>query len=125
MAKSYEPDKENLSGGVKKKVDESWKDNAAKEKLKSEEDSSAQSAESAVDFVSLISTLSMQAYVGLGILPNPLTNKKEDDLNQSRYIIDTITMLKEKTQGNLKPEEAKFIGDILYELRTKFIEKTS
>lgn len=125
MSKSDEPDKENLSSVVKKKVDESWKDDAAKEKLKGKEDSSAPPAESAVDFISLISTLSMQAYVGLGILPNPLTDKKEEDLNQSRYIIDTIAMLKEKTQGNLKSEEAKFVGDILYELRTKFIEKTS
>lgn len=125
MSKLHEPDKGSLSGEVKKKVDESWKNSTAKEKLKGEEDSSASPSESTIDFISLISTLSMQAYVGLGILPNPVTNKKEEDLNQSRYIIDTITMLKEKTQGNLKPEETKFIGDILYELRTKFIEKTS
>jgi hypothetical protein len=107
---------------IKKKVDETWKEAVAKEKLKSDKESTAAPPKE-VDFISFISTLSMQALSGLGILPNPLTNKKEEDLNLSRYIIDTINMLREKTQGNLTPEEAEFIDNILYELRTKFIER--
>ena len=109
---------------IKKKVDEAWKEVVTKEKLRSEGEPSAIPPLGEANLVSFISSLSMQALVGLGILPNPLTNKKEEDLNQSRYIIDTINMLREKTRGNLTNEEAKFIDDILYELRTKFIEKT-
>lgn len=117
---------EPSSKQVKKKVDEAWKETVAKEKLKkTEEEASATPPLGEVDFVSFISTLSMQASVELGILPNPLTNKKEENLEQARYIIDTIDMLREKTQGNLTEEESRFIDNILYELRTKFIEKTS
>ncbi len=109
---------------VKKKVDEAWKETAAKEKAKSKAGESPAGAPlGKADFVSFISTLSMQALAGLGILPNPLTNKKEEDLNQSRYIIDMISMLKEKTQGNLTAEETELIDNILYELQTKFVEK--
>ncbi len=107
-----------------KKVDEAWKDAAFKEKAKGETKQKQESFPIEADFISFVSTLSMQALVGLGVLPNPLNNKKQEDLNQSRYIIDIIDMLKDKTKGNLSDEETKFIDNILYELRTKFVEKT-
>jgi hypothetical protein len=31
-------------------------------------------------------------------------------------------MLQEKTRGNLIPEEAKLLDDLLYELRLRFVE---
>ncbi|MBI3312264.1 MAG: DUF1844 domain-containing protein [Candidatus Omnitrophica bacterium] len=71
-----------------------------------------------------LSTLSMQALMSLGEIPHPVTQTAQADLEQARYLIDVIGMLKEKTQGNLSPEEAALIEDVLYELRMKYVAKT-
>jgi len=39
-------------------------------------------------------------------------------------MIETIAMVKEKTQGNLSAEEQKLIDDVLYGLRLKYAEKS-
>lgn len=74
------------------------------------------------DFAVFITGLSMQALVSLGEIPSPLNNKKEQNLNQAKYIIDTLGMIKEKTKGNLTPDEEKILDNILYELRMKYLE---
>lgn len=74
-------------------------------------------------FSIFVSSLSMQALIFLGEIDNPITHKKEENLNQARYIIDTLTMLKEKTKGNLTANEANLLDNVLYELRTKYTAK--
>lgn len=74
------------------------------------------------DFSLFITNLSMQALVSLGEIPNPVDNKKEQDLAQSVYIIDTLDMIKKKTKNNLSAEEEKLLDDILYSLRMKYLE---
>ena len=64
----------------------------------------------------------MQALVSMGELLNPASNQKECNLEQARYIIDTIAMLNEKTKGNLNEDESKVVDNILYELRIKYVE---
>ncbi len=77
--------------------------------------------EAEASFSMFLSGLGMQALMCLGEIPNPVTNKKEKNLNQAKYIIDTIGMLKEKTGGNLTGEEANMIDSILYELHRKYV----
>ena len=76
------------------------------------------------DFNLFISSLSMQALILLGEIDSPFTHKKEENLDQAKYVIDTISMLKEKTGSNLADEEVSFIDNILYELRMKYTAKT-
>lgn len=76
------------------------------------------------NFSLFISSLSMQALIFLGEIENPLTHKTEKNLDQARYIIDTIAMLKEKTKGNLDAQESNVIDNILYELRMKYTSQT-
>lgn len=76
------------------------------------------------DFSFFITTLALQASIFLGQVPNPVTNKKEEDLRQAKFIIDTLGMLKEKTKGNLNPEETNLLENVLYELRMQYIAKT-
>ena len=45
-----------------------------------------------------------------------------DFLNESS--IDMLNMLKEKTKGNLTPEETKLMEQMIYELQIKYVEKT-
>ncbi len=75
------------------------------------------------DFKFFISTLSLQATIFLGQIPNPVTQKTEEDLSQAKFIIDTLGMLQEKTKGNLSPDETELLENLLYELRTFYLTK--
>jgi len=75
------------------------------------------------DFSFFVTTLGIQASIFLGILENPVTHKKEEDLIQAKFIIDTLSMIKEKTTGNLTQEENTLLENVLYELRMQYVEK--
>ena len=105
----------------KKNIDETWKELAEKEKdtLKTE----GKFIPPDPDFNFFITTLALQATIALGQVPNPATNKTEEDLTQAKFLIDTLGMLKEKTQGNLNAEEDSLLDNVLYELRMQYIAK--
>lgn len=77
-----------------------------------------------IDFSIFISSLGMQALMGLGEITNPIDKKKEVNLDQAKYTIDVLQVLKEKTEGNRTEEEGKILEGLLYELRLKYVEKT-
>jgi hypothetical protein len=68
-------------------------------------------------------SLSTQALMYLGEIPNPVTGQPETDLGAVRELIDIISMLQEKTRGNLDPAEAHLFEKVLYDLRMRFVEK--
>jgi hypothetical protein len=105
-----------------KNIDESWKETAEKEKENLQKQGKAIPPEP--DFIFFVTTLSLQASIDLGGVPNPVTNKKEENLLQAKFLIDILGMLKEKTKGNLTQDETNFLENILYELRMQYIAKT-
>lgn len=105
-----------------KNIDESWKDIAEKEKNAAKLEGKFIPPEP--DFSFFVTTLAVQASVFLGAIVNPATNKKEEDVTQAKFIIDTLGMLKEKTKGNLKQEESTLLENVLYELRMQYVSKT-
>ena len=74
------------------------------------------------DFSIFITGLSMQTLISLGAMPNPATKKTDRNLNQAKFMIDTLDMIKEKTKGNLTQPEEKLLEDTLYQLRMKYLE---
>jgi Domain of unknown function (DUF1844) len=78
-----------------------------------------------IDFPSYILSYYTQGLVLLGEVPNPYTNKKEEDLQSARHTVDILTILQEKTRGNLSKEEDELLDSVLYELRMKFMAKSS
>jgi hypothetical protein len=104
---------------LKKKIDESWKEAADKEKKNVDSDIPKEEVPPA-NFSSFITSLSIQALMFLGEIANPMTNKKEKDLTQARFIIDILDILKEKTKGNLNADEQSLTDTIIYELKMKF-----
>lgn len=72
-------------------------------------------------FSTFILSLSTSALVHLGELPDPMTNKKEVNLQLAKQTISIIEMLKEKTRGNLSGEEEKLMNNVLYDVRLKYI----
>lgn len=77
------------------------------------------------DFSSLILSLAAGAHSGLGLAPHPMSGKVEKNLSQAKYNIDLLSLLEEKTRGNLTPEEAQLVQAILYDLRMRFVEAQS
>ena len=43
------------------------------------------------------------------------------DKEGAQHLIDTMAMLREKTQGNLSTDEARLLDSLLYDLRLKFV----
>jgi hypothetical protein len=69
----------------------------------------------------LISSLYLQGMIALGLLPNPVTQKAETNLDQARHTVDMLAMLQQKTQGNRTPEESDDLDHVLHELRMAFV----
>jgi hypothetical protein len=78
-----------------------------------------------IDFPSYLLSYYTQGLVLLGEVPNPYTNKKEEDIEAARHTIDILSMLEQKTRGNLSKEEQQLLESVLYELRMKFMAKTN
>ena len=78
-----------------------------------------------IDFSSFLLSMHVQTLVNLGEINSPLTDENKVDLDSAKQGIDIIIMLKEKTQGNLNDAESMLLDNILYDLRLKYIEKTS
>ena len=77
-----------------------------------------------VDFATLVLSLSHSALLHLGEAPHPETGRLEKDLPLARQTIDLISMLEEKTKGNLTGDEERLIGQILFDLRMRFVEQS-
>jgi hypothetical protein len=77
----------------------------------------------AVDFSSFILSLTSTAFIHLGDMEDPVTRTRTVHLAAARQMIDIIDMLRAKTKGNLEPQEAEFIDQVLYELKMRFAEK--
>ena len=75
-----------------------------------------------VNFSSLIFSLSSSALLHLGEINDPQTGEKLEDLPMAKHSIDIISMLKDKTRGNLDNEEQKFIDSILTDLRLRYVK---
>lgn len=108
---------------IKKKIDETWKTKAKSETVAPSESGSPEMPEA--DFKFFLTTFGMQAWIALGLIPNPATGKHEENLNQAKFIIDTLGVLEEKTNGNLDEEEKATLEQLLYESRLAYVNKTS
>lgn len=106
---------------INKNIDESWKEAVEREKENLKKEGRFTPPEP--DFNFFVTTLALQTSVFLGQIANPATNKKEEDLVQAKFIIDTLAMLKEKTKGNLNTEETNLLENVLYELRMQYVNK--
>jgi hypothetical protein len=76
------------------------------------------------EFGSFVEPLIAQAYMSLGMLRNPYSAKPVIDTNAARQMIEILTMLKDKTAGNLTPDEEDFLNAHLGELKLAFVQRT-
>jgi hypothetical protein len=74
-------------------------------------------------FVNLVLMFKTAAMQQMGKIVNPLSGEIERNLDQARFSIDMIDMLREKTRGNLTDEIAKLLDSTLTELRMNYVDE--
>lgn len=121
-------------------VDEDWKSRVQREREQLEQQQqappkSASGGQQAprfppASFASLIHSLTAQAAAALSDAVVPHDPEKKDSehlepqlaLELARHLIDTLSILEEKTRGNLTPDEHLLLEQGLHELRMAFVE---
>lgn len=74
-------------------------------------------------FMGLIFSFQAAAMQQMGKVKNPLTDKIERDIDQTRSSIDMLGMLQAKTKGNLNDNETQFLEKVLSELRLNYLDE--
>ncbi len=112
-------------------IDSDWKAEAQAEKERLAAQAAAKVEEKATsgpgdlppaDFKGLMGILVSQAIMGLGAYTDPESGGVVIDLPGSRFAIDLLAVLEEKTTGNLTDDEAKELSAVLGELRSRFVQ---
>jgi hypothetical protein len=78
-----------------------------------------------LSFSTFVMGLSTQALMHLGEIPNPADHETRPDFESAREMIDILGILQKKTQGNLEPDEKALMETVLYDLRMRYVEKTT
>jgi hypothetical protein len=75
-----------------------------------------------LDFNAFVLSLGSSAIIHLGEAPDPTSEKTgEPNLPMAQQSIDLLALLQEKTRGNLTSDEARFLEQMLYDLRMLFV----
>jgi hypothetical protein len=119
-----EPKSAAAETGTPQKEDE-VKKAAASESDEASEKTQGKGPFPEVSMATFIISLSSSALVHLGEIPEPGTNQNMTDLPIAKQIIDTLGMLQEKTKGNLDEDEDRLLRSVLYDLRMRYVEKSS
>ena len=75
-------------------------------------------------FTNFIEPLIAQGYMSLGMLRNPYQPQSKLDVGAARQMIEILTLLKEKTAGNLTADEEDFLETHLGELKLAYVQRT-
>jgi hypothetical protein len=86
-------------------------------------DASSHEAAGEITFASFVFSLSTQALVHLGEVPDPIDGTAHTNLEAARQIIDILAILAEKTRGNLDEAESSLLESALYDLRMRFVDR--
>ena len=74
-------------------------------------------------FMYLVGTFQSSAWVALGKVKNPMTDKLERNLKQASFYIDLLDMMQTKMEGNLTEYEEQVLINTVSELKINYIEE--
>jgi hypothetical protein len=78
---------------------------------------------SELSFTAFVISLASSAAIHFGDVPDPNTGRVSAvNLEGATQMIDILTLLEQKTKGNLTAEERSVLEQVLYELRMRFVE---
>ena len=78
-----------------------------------------------IDFSTFVLSLSSSAAFHLGIAPHPEGGAQEQNLPMAKQTIDILSILQEKTNGNLTGEEERLLSEVLYNLRMAYVRASN
>ncbi len=76
-----------------------------------------------INFATFVASLNASALLHLGAIEDPSSGTKNKDLPMAKQTIDILSMLQEKTAGNLSEEEENLLKNILYDLRIMYVKE--
>jgi hypothetical protein len=72
-------------------------------------------------FTILIMSIAQTCMIALGLTDDPQTGRKAIDKNMARFNLDLLKLLKDKTKGNLTPDENNFLDSTITDLQNKLL----
>jgi hypothetical protein len=79
-----------------------------------------------LSFTAFVLSLASTAAIHFGDMPDPMSGERsETNLEGAAQMIEVLSLLELKTRGNLTAEEREILGQVLYELRMRFVEATN
>ena len=75
-----------------------------------------------ITFTTFIMSFHTSALYHLGELPHPESGEKVKDMELAKHTIDTLSLLEEKTRGNLEKDEDRLLSNVIYELKMRFVK---
>jgi len=81
-----------------------------------------QSDDFKLDFATFVLSLSSTVLIATGELPDPISKETRKNIPLAKQMIDVISMLREKTKGNLTKEENELINGLCSELKMKYLQ---
>ncbi len=77
-----------------------------------------------INFSTFVVSLNASALLNLGAIEDPSTGQTNKNLPMAKQTIDILSMLEEKTAGNLTTEETNLLKNILYDLRIIYVKES-
>ncbi len=125
-------------------IDEDWKAQVQREKEEAAKKAAVAAAEAPADasepgagpelsapdqekvsFSTIVSVFSMQAMLALGLFPEQYQGEKVMvDLVGAKHLIDMMLVLRDKTKGNLSPEEQGLLTQTISEMQQAFVVRS-
>lgn len=68
------------------------------------------------NFRLFVTRLSFQAMISLGVLENPLTKTRTQNLANAKMLYDDLVMLREKTESNLDSDEEAHFDKVIRDI---------
>ena len=77
-----------------------------------------------IDFSGIIQMFQMEGFVALGKIKHPASDSIEKNLDHASFVIDLLTILEEKTRGNLTDAEQRLMQYSLQDLKLNYVAES-
>jgi len=75
--------------------------------------------------INIVTMFTQQAWMAMGKLKNPITDKTERNLQEASFYIDIIDLMRRKMSDNLSDDEEKFLDSSLSGLKMNYLEESN
>ena len=82
-------------------------------------------ADDPASFINFLMSIASNAAAALGMREHPVTGERRVDPELATHWIDVLGMLRQKTRGNLAPQEEQIFEGLLADLRMQYVSLSS